>query len=472
MTDYGSHDGLALADLVRRREVSAGELLERALACAAECNPALNAVVTSLHDAARAAIAAGLPEGPFTGVPFLVKELLAGVAGAATTNGSRLLAGAVARHDSELVARFRRAGLVVFGKTNSPEFGLLPVTESALYGAARNPWHPAHSPGGSSGGSAAAVAAGIVPAAHATDGGGSIRIPASCCGLFGLKPTRGRTSFGPDVGEGLSGLSTQHVVSRSVRDSAALLDATAGMAAGDPYGAPSPAGPWLAETSVEPGHLRIGFTRAAPTGVAVHADCIAAVDDAARLCESLGHHVEEASPECDWHALERGFGTVFGAHAMANIARATGGPMPERGLVEPMTWAVAERARSLSAADLIVALHGLSREARRLAGFFARFDLWLTPTLAAPPLPLGHFVALPPTAEAWAAGFTSYCPFTYPFNVSGQPAVSVPLHWNSAGLPIGVQFAARVGDEATLFRIGAQLERARPWFSRRPAAVA
>jgi len=468
VTDYEAHDGLALAGLVRSGAVSADELLECALALAVRWHPALNAVVTPLHAAARAAIDAGLPAGPFGGVPFLVKELLAGVEGAATTNGSRLFAGAVAPHDSELVARYRRAGLVLFGKTSSPEFGLLPVTESALYGAARNPWDTSRSPGGSSGGSAAAVAAGIVPAAHATDGGGSIRIPASCCGLFGLKPTRGRVSFGPDVGEGLSGLSTQHVVSRSVRDSAALLDATAGAAVGDPYAAQAPAGSWLAETRVEPGRLRIAFARSAPTEVPLHADCIAAVDDAAALCASLGHHVEEASPDCDWHALERGFATVFGAHAMANIARATGGPLPAPGAVEPMTRAVAEQARSLSAADLIVALHALSREARRLAAFFERVDCWLTPTLAAPPLPIGHFAALPPTAEAWASGFTSYCPFTYPFNVSGQPAASVPLFWNARGLPIGVQFAARAGDEATLFRLAAQLERARSWFDRRP----
>jgi amidase len=311
-----------------------------------------------------------------------------------------------------------------------------------------------------------------VPAAHATDGGGSIRIPASCCGLFGLKPTRGRISFGPEVGEGLSGLSVQHVVSRSVRDSAALLDATAGPAAGDPYTAPPPERPFLAEASIEPGRLRIGFARAAPVGVPVAADCVAAVEDAARLCESLGHHVEEASPECDWVALERGFATVFGAHAMANIARATGGPLPARDQVEPMTYAVAESARELSAADLIVALHGLSRQSRAIARFFTTHDVWLMPTLAGPPLPIGHFSSRPATAEAWARGFTEYCPFTYPFNVTGQPAASLPLFWNAAGWPIGCQFAARFGDEATLIRLSAQIERARPWFARRPAGLA
>ncbi len=471
MKEYESFDGLGLAELVHSGQVSAAELLAAALQRTEARDPALNAVVTRLDDAARAALAARAPTGPFAGVPFLVKELLAGVAGTATSNASRLFAGAAAARDGELVARYRRAGLVVFGKTNSPEFGLLPVTESALYGTTRNPWNLSLSPGGSSGGSAAAVAAGIVPAAHATDGGGSIRIPASCCGLFGLKPTRGRVSFGPEVGEGLSGLSVQHVVSRSVRDSAALLDATAGPAPGDPYTAPPPERPFLAETGVEPGRLRIGFARAAPVGVPIAAECVAAVEDAASLCESLGHHVEEASPECDWNALQVGFATVFGAHAMANIARATGGPLPAPGEVEPMTRAVAEQARSLSAADLIVALHGLSRQARAIAAFFARHDVWLTPTLAGPPLPIGRFSSGPATAEAWARGFTDHCPFTYPFNVTGQPAASLPLYWSAAGVPIGCQIAGRSGDEATLLRLAAQLERARPWFGRRPPGL-
>jgi amidase len=470
MNDYDAYDGLGLAELVRGGQVSAAELLEAALRRTDATHPALHAVVTRLDEAARVAVAAGLPPGPFSGVPFLVKELLAGVQGAATSGASRLFAHHIAAVDSELVARYRRAGLVVFGKTNSPEFGLLPVTESALYGVTRNPWDLTRSPGGSSGGSAAAVAAGIVPVAHATDGGGSIRIPASCCGLYGLKPTRARISFGPEVGEGLSGLSVQHVVSRSVRDSAALLDATGGPAPGDPYVAPPPARPFLAETAIEPGRLRIGVARTAAIGVPIDPDCIAAVDDAARLCESLGHHVEEASPQCDWAALERGFSTVFGAHAMANIARATGGALPDEGLVEPMTRAVAEQARSLSAADLIVALHGLSRQTRAIARFWERHDVWLTPTLAGPPLPIGHFSAGPATAEAWAKGFTDYCPFTYPFNVTGQPAASLPLFWNDAGLPIGVQIAGRFGDEATLLRLSAQIERARPWFARRPPA--
>jgi amidase len=470
MNDYEDHDGLGLAERVRAGEVSPHELLNAALARIARVNPALNAVVTPLGAAARAAIDAGLPDGPFTGVPFLVKELVASVAGAATTAASRLFQYNMPAADSEIVARFRRAGLVIAGKTNSAEFGLSPTTESRLYGVTRNPWRHDLAPGGSSGGSAAAVAAGMVPMAHATDGGGSIRIPASACGLFGLKPTRARITAGPEGGEGLSGLAIQHVVTRSVRDSAALLDAIAGPLPGDPYAAAPPPRPWLDQVARAPGRLRIGYARTAPTGVPLHPDCVAAVEDAARLCASLGHDVEEASPVYDAAALERGFMTVFGAHIMANMARATGGALPARELVEPLSYAIAERARGVSAAEFILALHGLHRESRRIAAFFGPHDLWLTPTLAQPPLPIGHFEINSGDVDRWHARLGAFIPFTYPFNVTGQPAASLPLHWNAAGLPIGCQFVARYGDEATLFRIAAQLELARPWFARRPPA--
>ena len=468
MNDYEQHDGLGLAALVRQGHVSPSELLDAALARIERHNPALNAVVTPLHDAARAEIARGLPPGPFHGVPFLVKELVASVAGAATTASSRLYAQQMPAADSEIVARMRRAGLVIAGKTNSPEFGLSPATESLLYGVTRNPWDLSLTPGGSSGGAAAAVASGMVPAAHATDGGGSIRIPASCCGLFGLKPTRARVTAGPEGGEGLSGLAHQHVVSRSVRDSAALLDALAGPMPGDPYSAAPPERPWLDEVGRTPGRLRIAFAKAAPTGVPVDAACVAAVEDAARLCEQLGHHVEEASPDFDAPALERGFEMVFAANTMANIARATGGAMPDRELVEPLTYALAESARGLSAADYILNLQALHRQARRIAGFFGRYDIWLTPTLAQTPRPLGWFDIRTSDSQAWLAKVVAYLPFTYPFNVTGQPAASVPLHWTDGGLPIGCQFAARYGEEGLLLRLCAQLEAARPWFHRRP----
>jgi Asp-tRNA(Asn)/Glu-tRNA(Gln) amidotransferase A subunit family amidase len=469
--DYEAHDGLGLAALVHAREVSPAELLEAAWRRVERRNPALNAVVTPLIEAARRDVAAGLPEGPFTGVPFLVKELVAAVAGTASTAASRLYEHQVATADSEIVARFRRAGLVIAGKTNSPEFGLSPTTESRLYGITRNPWRHDLAPGGSSGGSAAAVAAGMVPLAHATDGGGSIRIPASACGLFGLKPTRARISAGPEMGEGLSGFAIQHVVSRSVRDSAAMLDAIAGPLPGDPYAAAPPARPWLEELGRPPGRLRIAWARSAPTGVPLDPTCVAAVEDAARLCESLGHHVEEASPGFDAAAFERGFVTVFGAHIMANMSRATGGALPARESVEPLSYAIAERARSLSAAQFIVTLHGLHRESRRIAAFFERHDIWLTPTLARPPLPIGHFDIESGDVDAWVARLGAFIPFTYPFNVTGQPAASVPLFWSDDGLPIGCQFAARYGDEGTLLRLAAQLEQARPWFDRRPPAL-
>lgn len=468
MNNYEGLDGLGLARLVRQGEVTAGELLEAALARIEQHNPQLNAVVTPLYDAARAEIARGLPPGPFQGVPFLVKELVASVAGTATTASSRLYANQMPAADSEIVARFRRAGLVIAGKTNSPEFGLSPATESRLYGITRNPWRLDLSPGGSSGGAAAAVASGMVPLAHATDGGGSIRIPASCCGLFGLKPTRARITAGPEGGEGLNGLASQHVVSRSVRDSAALLDAIAGPMPGDPYMAVPPERPYLEEVGRAPGRLRVAYAKAAPTGVPLEPACVAAVEDAARLCEQLGHHVEEASPDFDAQAVERGFQMIFAANTMANIARATAGAMPERKLVEPLTYALAELGRTFSAAEYILNLQSMHRQSRRIAGFFNRFDIWLTPTLAQTPRAIGHFDIESDDVQAWLAKLAAYLPFTYPFNITGQPAASVPLYWTAGGLPIGCQFVARYGEEGLLLRLCAQLEQARPWFDRRP----
>ncbi|MEJ7687006.1 MAG: amidase family protein [Variovorax sp.] len=471
-TDYEKHDGLGLAALVRAGELSAAELLEAALARIAARNPALNAVVTPMTQAARDEVARGVLAGQFQGVPFLVKELVAAVAGTATTSASRLYAGQMAGADSEIVARCRRAGLVIAGKTNSPEFGLSPMTESLLYGVTRNPWDLTLSPGGSSGGAAAAVAAGMVPLAHATDGGGSIRIPASCCGLFGLKPTRARSSAGPDGGEGLSGLANQHVVSRSVRDSAALLDAIAGPLPGDPYQAPAPIRPYLDEIHRDPVRLRIGFAHRAPTGGPVDAECRAAVEDAARLCASLGHEVEEASPDFDAQAVARGFAQVFAANTTANIARQTGGAMPGADQVEPLTLALAERGRSLSASDHILNLHALHRQSRRIAAFFERYDIWLTPTLTQTPRPHGWFDIRSSDVDTWLARLNDYLPFTYPFNVTGQPAASVPLYWTEGGVPIGCQIAARYGDEGLLLALAAQLEHARPWFHRRPPGFA
>ena len=471
LAEYESLDGLAIADLVRRREVSALEVLETAIGRIEARNPELNAVVVTLFDQARQAIGAGLPDGPFTGVPYVFKELVVSVLGAPTTSASRLYAGNLPSAESELVTRSRRAGMVVIGKTNSSEFGLQPVTEPHLFGPTRNPWNPDFSPGGSSGGSAAAVAAGMVPMGHATDGGGSIRIPASCCGLFGLKPTRARITAGPEGGEGLAGLASQHAVTRTVRDSAALLDATAGPLPGDPY-FPAPTAPsYLEEASRDPRQLRIAISVEAPNGAPIDPACAAATREAARLCEALGHIVEEGVPEFDAGATEQAFAAVFEAHTMANLARATGGGLPAEGQVEPLTRALAERGHAMPAADYIRNLQALHRESRRIARFFTRYDIWLTPTLAAPPPRIGQFDSSIADVDLWLAQLMAFLPYTYLCNITGQPAMSVPFAMSPEGLPIGCHFAARYGEEGVLFALAGQLERSRPWTDLRSGAA-
>jgi amidase len=468
MFPYEDFDGLALAALVRKGEVTASELLDAALARIEAQNPRLNAIVTRLDDLARQAIAASLPKGPFEGVPFVLKELLVSLVGAPTTSASRMLVANMPAADSELVARYKRAGLVILGKTNSSEFGLAPATESHLFGETRNPWNLALSPGGSSGGSAAAVAARILPMGHATDGGGSIRIPASACGLFGLKPTRARITAGPEGGEGLGGLAAQHAVTRSVRDSAALLDATAGPMPGDPYMAPPPARSFLSETTQAPGHLRIAVSTRAPTGVPVDPACVTAVDEAARLCEELGHHVEPGAPDFDAAEVQRATTIIFFANTALNVTRFNGGRLPEGDAIEPLTRAFAIAGLRIPATDYIAALQSLHRQGRRIMAFYERFDVWLTPTLALPPQPIGAFDTHATDADAWMAKVMAFIPFTVLCNVTGQPAMSVPLHWSAEGLPIGVHFAARTAEEGLLYRLAAQLEQARPWANRRP----
>ena len=466
--DYERLDGLAVADLVRFGDVTAVEVLETAIFLVEKHNPTLNAIVTKLYDEARQAIADGLPDGPFAGVPYAFKDSVVSVAGASSTFGSRLFADHRPTVDSELVGRCRRAGLVILGKTNSSEFGLQPVTEPHLYGPTRNPWNLEHSPGGSSGGSAAAVAAGILPMGHATDGGGSIRIPASCCGLFGLKPTRARITAGPEGAEGLAGLASQHAVTRSVRDSAALLDATAGPMPGDPYFPPAPKRSYLEEAAHDPARLRIAFSTVAPNDATIDPDCAVATSEAARLCESLGHVVEEAAPEFDVETMQRGFMSVFAANTMANVGRATGGELPPDGLVEPLTKAIAERGMALTAADYIASLQSLHREARQIARFFARFDVWLTPTLATLPPRLGQFDTNETDVDLWLSKLMAFLPFTYLFNVTGQPAMSMPLGRSNCGLPVGCHFAARYGEEGLLFALAGQIERACPWSAEHP----
>ena len=414
---------------------------------------------------------AGLPAGPFTGVPYLLKDLGAHYSGAITSFGSRFFADYRADHDSELTARLKRAGLVIFGKTNTPELGLAPSTEPRLFGATRNPWHPAHSAGGSSGGAAAAVAAGMVPMAHATDGGGSIRIPASCCGLVGLKPTRARNPLGPDQGEGWGGASVAHAVTRTVRDSAALLDATSGPDVGDPYWAPPPAGPFLHEVGREPGRLRIALTTAPWNGQPVDPECAAAARVTATLCETLGHRVEEARPEIDAPALGLATRIIIGANIRTALeARAVVlGRELSAADVERVTWARAVDGCTYTAADYARAMGVVHRTGRVVARFFTEHDVLLSPTLCQPPYPLGVLDMMSQASEAYLAAVLASVGFTSLFNAAGNPAISMPLAWSQAGLPLGVQFVAPFGDEATLFRLAAQLEVAQPWADRRPA---
>lgn len=470
MIDIGRLDCVALAELVRNKQVSPLELVNAAIERIERVNPRLNAIVLRMYDAARAAAQAPLPEGPFRGVPYLLKDILAACEGFALTSGSRLFAENVPGHDSFLVAQLRRAGFIFVAKTNVPEFGLLPTTESELFGPCHNPWKLGYSPGGSSGGSAAAVAAGIVPAAHANDGGGSIRIPAACCGLFGLKPTRGRISLGPDFGDIMSGFVNEHAVTRSVRDSAAILDVTRGSMVGDPYSAHPPARPYLEEVTTDPGRLRFAFMTASMSGEPTHPDCVAAVHSAAKLCEQLGHHVEELSAPPAPPMVVQAFMVIWAAGATASVDSVTflRGRPPAREEVEALSWALADLGRSHSAGMYLMAQAALQRVARGAAQLFEGYDAIITPTLAEPPPPHGSFLSPPENPLAGMERARRFAPFTAMANVSGQPAMSVPLHWNADGLPIGVQFIGRYGDEATLFRIAAQLEQARPWADRRP----
>jgi amidase len=467
-------DAIALADLVRRKEVKPIELVDAAIERIERLNPRLNAVVTPMYDQARIAAQGDIPDGPFRGVPFLLKDIVAAYAGVRMTSGSAFLRDFVPDHDSELVRRHKRAGLIILGKTNTPEFGILCTTEPRLFGPSRNPWDLSRTTGGSSGGPAAAVAAGIVPMAHANDGGGSIRIPASCCGLFGLKPTRARNPLGPDAGDIMGGFVAEHALTRSVRDSAALLDATAGPDVGDPYWAPPQARPFLQEVGAAPGRLRIAFSTKSATGVPIHVDCVKAVEDAAKLCADLGHEVVEAAPEFNTLFLTRAFSVVWWSGTAAGIdglAFVTG-RVPTQDQFEPLTWALYEKGHKVTGSEYLLSQLILQQSARQVAHFMEKHDVWLQPVLAEPPVPLGTFDSTPENPmKAWDRA-VAFVPVTPLFNLTGQPAMSVPLFWNADGLPVGVHFAARFGDEATLFRLASQLEAARPWADRRPPVSA
>ena len=468
-------DATAQAELVRRGEVAPSELIDAAIARIERANPQLNAVITPTFDKARTQARSGtLPSGPFRGVPFLLKDLGAHSAGDPLHCGMRLLrdAGWVAPHDTYLAAKLRAAGFVFLGKTNTPELGLLPTTEPEAHGATHNPWDVTRSPGGSSGGSGAAVAAGMVPAAHATDGGGSIRVPAAHCGLVGLKPSRGRVSFGPDAGERWGGFSCENTVTRSVRDTAAILDIVAGAMPGDPYVAPPPARPFLAEVGAHPGRLRIGLMTTSPGGMPVHPECVAAAAEGARLLGDLGHTVEISHPEAlrDYEAT-RAVVTVIACSTARTLdawAEKLGRTISASD-VEPLTWSVADMGRQVSACNYLRTVEFIHTQTRRLASWWdGGFDLLLTPTAAEPPPKLGEFEPTPDNPFAGFLRAAVFSTFTSPFNLSGQPAISLPLHWSAEGLPIGVHLVAAYGREDLLIRVAAQLEQAKPWASRRP----
>ncbi|HXJ81203.1 MAG TPA: amidase family protein [Candidatus Methylomirabilis sp.] len=471
--DYERYDALGLAELVKRRQVTPAELLEAAIERVEARNPQVNAVVMKLYDFGRRAIAEGLPDGPFTGVPFLMKDLTASLAGVKMTRGSRFFADAPPpAADSEHVKRLKQAGLVIFGRTNTCEVGLSLTCEPQLYGPTRNPWDLSRISGGSSGGAAAAVGARMLPMAHATDGFGSIRAPAACCGLVGLKPTRARNTMAPYTGEGLGGLAAEHAVTLSVRDSAALLDATAGPGAGDPYAAPAAPGSFLREVGPRSSALRVAYTTIAPNGAAVEAVSLQALTETAALCADLGHHVEQTDPVVEGSAVVPTFLTIAAANTAVNLAsHPTAGRSPKPDEVERVTWATARMGDRVTGADYVRAIHTAHRLGRQMADFHQRWDVLLTPGLATVPPKLGWIdMMLEDVDEYWRRVFT-FSPFTVWFNLTGQPAMMLPLGRSEGGLPIAVQLVARHGDEATLFRLAAQLEQARPWFDRKPALV-
>ncbi len=466
-----TYDALGLAELVRQRKVSASELLEAAIARAEVMNPRYNFMAQKHYERARAAVKQGVPDGPFAGVPWLIKDLNTYIAGEVTSNGSRFFKDFRPTVTSELVKRYERAGLVIFGKTTSPELGLTGTTENKVTGDTRNPWNPERTTGGSSGGAAAAVAAGVIPAAHATDGGGSIRIPASCCGLFGMKPSRGRIPMGPPRTEGWGGLSAHHAVTKTVRDSAALMDATWGVENGSRYGAPSPDGTFLSQVGKHPGKLRVALMLTPFSGSPVDPEVAEATRNAARLLESLGHHVEEAAPKLDPAALGYASFVLIGSSVAADMldrSKATGIPIG-LDVLEPVTLGMVEFGKRTTGMDYSRANATLQAAAITVGQFMENYDIILTPTLAAPPLPLGRINLSPDaTFEEWGQRAAAWSPFTQLANFTGQPAMSMPLAMSSSGLPIGIQAFGRYGEEALLFRLAGQVEQAAPWIGRKP----
>ena len=489
-TDYNKYDGLGLAELVRKKKVSPGELVEEAISRIEAHNPKLNAVVYKLYDRARAAANGKLPDGPFKGVPFLIKDLHATLEGTPTSHGNRLWKNVTSTISTEMVKRWEASGVIILGRSNTPEFGLTPYTESDTLGPAHNPWDTSRTTGGSSGGSGAAVASRMVPIASAGDGGGSIRIPSSACGIFGLKPTRGRTPTGPVIGESWNGFDIEHVLTRSVRDSAAMLDATKGPDVGAPYIIPD-AGPFEKEVGKRVGRLKIAFTTKPMLGRNVHADCVKGVEETAALLKSLGHDVMEDAPAINAEEYSLHFLTVVAGQMRADIEEAAemAGKKVSLDDFDLTTFGTGLFGKIMKSSDYVRALRYLQARSRDIGRFFENYDVLLTPVLNQPPVKLG---ALKPSAgeqsqikliartgATWvleamnvikpiAAQTFEFIPWTPVFNVTGQPAMSVPLHWNEAGLPIGMHFVGKWGDEATLFRLAGQLEKEKPWFDKAP----
>ncbi len=470
--DYVKADAVELAHMIRTKQIDPIDALEAAISRAEQVNPALNAVVQKYYDEARATVAVGLPEqGVLRGVPLLLKDLALQMKGHVTSNGSRFFKDAVSDHDSTLVERYRAAGMVIFGKTASPEFGYTATTESILWGKTHNPWNLERSSGGSSGGAAAAVAAGILPVSHASDGGGSIRIPASHCGLFGLKPSRGRNPVGPDAIETWMGLSVTHAISRTVRDSALMLDIAAGAEPGSRVIPAPPAASFLKSLARPPRKLRIALIEANILGVPLHPDCKTALDNAAKLCEQLGHHVEPATLTLQVGAMMQGMGVLNSTGVLSLIhdrEKLLGRTVTEQDL-EPITWLTYQNAQKSTAEQMYRARAAADRAGRTLDQFLTGYDMILSPVTAGPPPMLGDLSLDQPYDNFVKNAVKASC-YTSTYNIAGLPAMSVPLNWNADNLPIGSMFAGRFGDEVTLLQLAAQLEQAAPWRDRRPPA--
>lgn len=488
--EYDQYDGLGLAELVRLKKITPTELCEEAISRIEKLNPALNAVVTPMFEIGLDTAKKPLPEGPFAGVPFLLKDLIGAYAGVKLTWGCRAYKDYVPDFDSELVKRFKKTGVITLGKTNTPEFGLMGITEPELFGPTRNPWNPDRTCGGSSGGSAVAVASGMVPIASGGDGGGSIRIPACYCALVGLKPTRGRTPTGPVFGKLWQGATVEHVLTRSVRDCAAMLDATQGTDAGAPYIVPPPQRPYSEEINGEPGSLKIAFNTESPLGTGTHDDCKEAVHKTVKLLQDLGHKVEEAKPDVDGIKLALSYFMLYFGEIAADIDLAETVLKRKVGKkdFEITTWFFGKLGRCYNAGDFVTAMREWDVAARAMGQFHAKYDLYLTPTVAYPPAKIGELLPKPVEKAAMEIiGFLNLgslaissgmvnqialqtlakTPFTQLANYTGQPAINLPLHWDREGMPCGVQFIAPFGDEATIFRLAAQLEKAKPWFDKR-----